>query len=548
MRTDEPAELDEESPAGAAAEESAPSAIELILQKAREVAGDPLRFGKYADDPLGFAEDVLGLRQNMDLGIYGLWDKQKEILLAAATYARVTVRAGHSVGKSFVMAVLTLWWLYARRGMVITTATTKSQVEQVLWREINDLADKAIVPLPGTALDTERKINRTWFAAGISPGKDSSFQGRHHPDLLVIVDEAGGVDEARHLEISTLATGAKNCIVMIGNPTQTSGTFYDSHTSAGTDWHCIHISCLDHPNVKAGKELIPGSVTVEWVERWRRKWGVGHAMWDIRVLGDFPGQSEKGTIPLLYAKRGEDQTKGEDGLTKRERALADAKKRRVLPIIALDVARYGSNKCVMGLRYGDAVESIQVWGQTSTMATVNRAYDLWRETGASKVVVDVIGLGGGVVDRLLELGVPCEGFNSQHRAWTYGEFSSRRSELWWLVRLRLENDRLHYPMTEDDNGNVAPGGQLIKDLVAPEYGITGTGRLKVETKEDLLARQVPSPDYADMLVMLFADENPEIFLETLKADPEQDPAAFDEEQYEALDPLDECFEGFPRGY
>jgi hypothetical protein len=190
-----------------------PSAVEILFAKAKEAASDPHRFGDYYDDPVGFARDILG--------VLIVWSKLEEVLLAVRDHTRVSIRSGHGVGKSFTMAIVVLWWLYARKGRVITTASTWDQVEDVLWGEINTLAQGAKTPLPGIPLQTERRIDNTWYAKGLSTNKPSAFQGRHHPRLLGRGRRSRrrrGADPPPRS--ATLATGAANHIVMVGNPTE----------------------------------------------------------------------------------------------------------------------------------------------------------------------------------------------------------------------------------------------------------------------------------------------------------------------------------------
>src|SRR5258708_27087697 len=151
---------------------------------------------------MGFCKEVLGVN---------LWSKQLEVLKATIHHRRIAVRSGHGVGKTFVVACLVLWWLFARQGLVVTTAPTWEHVEGVLWREILMLWGHARVPLPAKDNQTELKIDKTWYAIGLSTNIPSAFQGRHHPRLLVVMDEAPGVNEQVHLEISTLAVGEENC-------------------------------------------------------------------------------------------------------------------------------------------------------------------------------------------------------------------------------------------------------------------------------------------------------------------------------------------------
>lgn len=455
-----------------------------IIAKAEEIANDPYRFRVYADNPVGFCEDVLGVT---------LWEKQKEILETIAQNRRVAVKSGHGTGKTFVSACCALWWLYAREGLVVSTAPTWDHVESVLWREINEIAQHAPVKLPGERFNVEHRVTRSWYAVGLSTNTPSAFQGRHHARLLVIVDEAPGVSEQVHLEISTLATGEQNCIYMVGNPTVTSGTFYEAFKHPDV-WRCLKVSCLDHPNVVGGKEVILGAVTTSWVEDKRREWGENHPFWYSRVLGEFPKISTKGVIPLGWLERAQNEER-------RLQALAEAETMRMPRIGGLDVARYGDNQCVLTIRRGDAIESQEAWSHLSLMETVGKAMIAIREFDLKALVIDAAGVGAGVYDRLQELRAPVFGYNGGHRAFTPGSFSNRRSEMWWSLRTRLEKQRIWLPPKCET---------LIGDLVAPEYDIISSGRIKIETKEDLLTRGVKSPDFADSLILCFAlDENPE---------------------------------------
>lgn len=462
--------------------------LHSIVLKAQEVAKDPYRFAEYADRPVDFQIEILG---------WTPWSKQAEVLEAVATHQRVAVKSGHGSGKTRDAAGVVIWWLYARQGLVVTTAPTKEHVEDVLWREINFLIQNSKVPLPGECTATRHKITDTWYADGITTNKPGAFQGRHHPRLLVVIDEAAGVEEAIHLEAGMLATGEKNCILMIGNPTTMSGTFHDAFHKFST-WRRIHISCLEHPNVVSGKEVIPGAVTRGWVEEQKLKWGEHHPLWYSRVLGEFPIISNKGVIPLVWVDRAHNEDK-------RQAALLEAATANIPRVAGLDVARYGENLCVCIIRRGDAVEFVESWSHMTLMETAGKAMKLIEDYGIKALIVDASGIGAGVADRLREQGAPVYDYNGGHRAFTPASFSNRRSELWWGLRTRLEKERIWLPRVLDGRGY----DQLEADLVAPEYNIQSSGRIQIETKEKLLDRGIKSPDYADALTMSFAlDQDP----------------------------------------
>lgn len=481
-------------------------AIRQILEAAEQAKNDPNRFAEYENDPEGFVYDILGVREP------GLWDKQVELLNRTLTATRIACRSGHGVGKSFTLACLILWWLYARRGLVVSTAPTKHHLEDVLWREVHNLKKNSLVHLPcnkDNALDIV--IDHTWYATGVTTDQPGAFMGRHHPRLLLLGDEASELSEQTLLEMETCATGQGNVIVLIGNPLHTSGTFYEAFRRPDV-WSTMSISCYDHPNVTSGVEGIKGAVTKEWVENKKSLWGEMHPMWYSRVLGQFPAISTKGVVPLAWVERARNNEKLKEASEK-------AAKERLPKIIGLDVARYGDNRCVLIVRSGDAVERIEHWSHTTLTETTGKALKIYREEKAAVLVVDAAGLGAGVYDMLNEeANINVVGFNGGHRAFNAGTFSNRRSELWWHLRQRLEKERLW--LSQD---NTYAMDVLVGDLTAPEYSISPAGRLQVETKEKMLERGINSPDFADALCYCFAaDEDPEAEIaEPLT--PQQDP-------------------------
>jgi len=498
------------------------STVQRILELAAEEAINPRRFAVYASDPAGFARDVLGIK---------LWKKQIDILQAVIAHPQVAVRSGHSTGKTYAMAALVLWWLYAQQGVVVTTAPSKEHVEDVLWAEIGNLYRNSTVPLPGELTNTALVVEPGWTAVGITTNKPDAFRGRHHPRLLVVVDEATGVEESIHLEISTLTTGEQNRLVMIANPTTLSGTFYDAFSMIG-GWFPIHISCLEHPNVVSGKEIIPGAITRTKVEGWRKQWGVEHPFWFSRVLGEFPRTSNRGVIPLGQVERARNTEQWKE-------AIKLAEKERYPVVGGMDVARYGENKCVLILRRGDAVLSVQSWQHVSLMETTGRAMLAIKEHKLKTLVVDSAGVGAGVVDRLLELNAPVVAYNGGHRAFTPGSYTNRRTELWWHLRTRFEHKRLWFSGARDDDLE-----RLAADLVVPQYEVASTGRIKVETKEKLLEKGIKSPDWADALVMSFAmDADPEEFLK-----PQPDHRLQDTQYHEVAANPESPFDALPWGF
>jgi len=195
-----------------------------VAGKRRKSAASVRAYPRFAEQPVAFAERALGV---------DLWSKQVEVLEALRDGPRVTVRACHGVGKTFVAASAALWFLYTRKpSVVLTTAPTGRQVRQVLWRQLRALHRRARYSLGGELHLTRLELGDEWFGLGLATDEPDRFQGFHSESILLIVDEAAGVREEIFDAVEGVLTteGAKT--LLIGNPTSQSGYFYRSHRSA----------------------------------------------------------------------------------------------------------------------------------------------------------------------------------------------------------------------------------------------------------------------------------------------------------------------------
>jgi hypothetical protein len=112
------------------------------------------------------------------------------------------------------------------------------------------------------------------------------------------------------------------------------------------------------------------------------------------------------------------------------------------------------------------------------------------------ICIDVIGIGAGVVDRLNEQNLPILGVNVSESPSTTGRYARLRDELWVRCKEWLSSRAVRLPRHE----------RLRDDLVAPRYAFLSDGRLKVEDKNSMRARGLPSCDYADALNLTFCQQ------------------------------------------
>jgi hypothetical protein len=206
----------------------------------------------------------------------------------------------------------------------------------------------------------------------------------------------------------------------------------------------------------------------------------------VRVLGDFPARDDDTAIPLELI---------ESAQNREVEVTADE------PIIwGLDVARFGSASSVLCKRQGRQILAMQTW----------RGLDLMQLTGAVvaefescqprqepiTICVDSIGVGGGVCDRLRELGLPAIGVNTSESPALRVTYLNLRAELWFKLKAWLEARDVSLP--KDDH--------LLAELVAVKYKFTSSGKLQIESKDEMRKRGLSSPDRADAVCLTFAVE------------------------------------------
>lgn len=213
------------------------AAVALLVER---IAADP--WSQYREDPIGFVER--GLCET-------LWSKQREILVSVRDNKRTAVPACHAPGKSHLAARIVAWWTMTNpigTSQVITTATTFRQVRNILWQQIRTLHAKH--NLDGDCLTTEWKRANSTVAFGFAPAQynETALQGIHAPNLLIVVDEAGGISDAIGTAVEALMTGEHTRLLLLGNPpTDTANSWFERACNSPL-YNTIRISAYDTPN------------------------------------------------------------------------------------------------------------------------------------------------------------------------------------------------------------------------------------------------------------------------------------------------------------
>ncbi len=391
------------------------------------------------------------------------------------------------------MAVL--WFLsYHDPAIVLSTAPTFRQVRHVLWRQIHRLHRGAAGVLGGKMLDTRWELSDERYAMGLSSDSADQFQGFHSPNMFIVVDEAEGLDDDIYEAIEAVMTAADPRLLLIGNPTTVTGAFRRAFYQERHLYHTITISALESPNVVAGKVVFPGLTSGQWVEEHRETWGEDNPIYRARVLGEFPDQAEDTLIKLSdieTASRREPMA----GVPEAEEAETTDSADSQDVVLAVDVARFGSDRSVILLRRGDRVEEIRTFQKLDTMQLVGWVVSAINDSQPAMVYVDEIGVGAGVVDRLREQGHRVKGINVARRAQQEALFANLRAQGYWQLRERFASGTISIPA---DN-------QLMGELAALRYSYDSQGRILLESKESMRQRGLPSPDKADALMLAFLE-------------------------------------------
>lgn len=398
-------------------------------------------------------------------------------------------------------------WPYS---LVKTTAPTFRQVEGNLWKEIRRAYKQAKVPL-GTAPNlTFWRIDDGWGAEGLSTDDPNAFQGAHEEHVVLIVDEAPGIKPVLWDAFEGILTSAHCRMLLIGNPTEASGKFYEIWNDPDIPADAkIAISAFDTPNFTAfgiteediangiwrekitGPLPFPKLVTPAWVAARYRKWKPGSPMYESRVLGQFPSSGTKCVIPLSWI---------EAACARWETMPVEGAAR-----IGVDVARYGDDETVFAIRHGRKITRLRAERKQSVTTTAGQAVEEARNEGGTELIlVDDSGVGGGVTDILLDDNLPAVGINAGWGALDPEHFVGFRDEMWWMMRERLdpsvpENEQIALPDDED----------LKAQLSAPTYDYTRKGQIKVESKDEMRDRGLSSPDRADAVILSFVELPPE---------------------------------------
>jgi hypothetical protein len=464
-------------------------------------------WARWQNDPIGFIEKGLGET---------LWSKQKEILNSLMENKRTVVPACHAPGKSHLAARAVAWWLSchpAGTAVAITTATTYRQVRNIMWAHIRRVHAKN--NLPGEVDTVQWKLNGTVVGYGFSPSAhdETAVQGIHAPNLLVVVDEAGGISDTIGGALESLMTGGNTKLLVLGNPPTDSEQTWFERICSSPLYNIISINAYDTPNFTGeftGKcrscpnyieehEVRTHLVDQTWVNDVISEFGEDSPFVEARVMARFPKSSTGKVIPFAWAEMAAEN----------EEPLESNKIK-----LGVDIASDGGDEFVIAKADGFRVSIVHRSSGKQNANAVDVAGVVMREIERCiatheernlrdkvRVKIDTIGLGWGVVSLLgrwvkeRRLLADIIAVNVAEKPKDQSKFKNQRAEMWWNARTLIQ------PKEDKQDVRLDVDRFVLAQLASPTFYADSSGRIVIESKVDMKKRGVASPDRAEAILL-----------------------------------------------
>ncbi len=401
------------------------------------------------------------------------------------------IASGHGVGKSALVAWVLLWGLATFRGARLSVAAnTEQQLRTKTWPELARwfqlMAGRERFAITETALAARRADDaRNWRIDRVtwSAYNTVAFQGLHNQGgrIVLVFDEASAIpDQVWEASEGALTdAGAEIVWLVAGNPTHNTGRFRECFGARKARWRTRQVDSRNVPGTSARQ-----------IANWIADYGADSDFVRVRVKGEFPRAGSHQFIPsdlIEAASRREAQSHAHEAM-----------------VLGVDVARHGDDMTVIWPRRG---RDARTWAPVrlripDLMQVAGRVAEQARLLHADAVFVDM-GMGAGVVDRLVQMGVrgvvgvefgaAADGTRYGDLAvGAFGRYANKRAQMWANMRAWLQH------------GAIPDDAAIRADLEGPEYAFNARDEILLERKEDMKRRGLASPDLADALALTFA--------------------------------------------
>lgn len=421
------------------------------------------------------------------------WSKQAHLCDSTVKFPTTICMAGNSVGKSFAVPAMVLHYsAYNPNSKIIITSSSETQLRQVTWANVL----KAFHDCPYRLFPKARvfkqpmkiEISEDWWILAYTTTKKERMTGHHAGRLMVVMDEASGVEREIFEALDSLAP---HRTVLIGNPLRPEGVFYErvmrQRANPAQSVNLIQIPSTQSPDISV-EHSARGMASKSWLDSMRRQWGEGSLWWKPHVLAEFPDADTESLIPIDWLFRCEEVL-----------YVPGGQKR-----IAIDLATgSGADRSVIIVRDDNGI--IDFWDSrvAPLEETAWKAFEFKRKHDISDhcITWDAAGIGADFGFRLLSVGiqgaVPYVGGKTANSS-----FRNHRTWCYWSLRNRLDpNGAWHRPF------HIPAGimGQFRNEIAAVKYRLSLNDTTELIPKDDVIDILGYSPDLADTLAQSFIE-------------------------------------------
>lgn len=479
--------------------------VDELLEHLASFSGDPLGFVYFAF-PWGEEGTDLEFSSGPHQWQIDILCDLRDGLITIDEAIRLARTSGHGIGKSALVAWIILWAISTyedTKGVV--TANTENQLKTKTWAELAKwhrlFIAKHLFEMAATAIySKDPEHERTWRIDMVpwSERNTEAFAGLHNKGkrIIIIIDEASAVPDVIWEVIEGALTDQDTEIIfcVFGNPTRNKGRFRECFPG-GKFAHRWKSAAIDSRNV-------PGT-NLSLFQQWIDDYGLDSDFVRVRVRGVFPRTDAVSFISYEIAREATARPLP-DYLTF-ESGSGGAGYNPDSVILGVDVGRFGDDPTVIYPRQGRDARSrpIRVLRGMDLMRQASIIASLFHLYHAACVMVDVGGVGGGLVDRLRQLQIPVweVDFGSNPDGITRDPstaYYNKRAEIWGAVREWLPDGCIINEIEGQDE-------TLVDELTGPTYSFAGDDmEIQLEKKKDMRRRGVPSPNVADALACTFA--------------------------------------------
>lgn len=456
---------------------------------------------RYSANLALFAKEVCGLN---------LTYQQVELMESVNPFgSRTSVASGHGTGKTASYGIIALWHLVCFHGSITAIiAPNIMQVRKQVFKEISlSLNRMKAGHFDWVADEVElfsdsvniKGAKQYWHVLAKTAPKNEpeNLAGLHGDFLLIIVDEASGVEDSHFGVLTGALTDKRNRMVLASQPTRNVGFFYDTHHKLSKDfggsWNALTLS----------SELSP-IVSIEFLKEKKRQYS--KEQYAIKVRGEFPNKSDgfllgRSEVDACFGYNPIEESEDWGYVIPIDVGGGDFRDDSVMTVAkVIGFGMFGTDARRVYIEDIPVVDN-----SANTVAFARKTANLTATYSNPLLAVDKGGIGSAYIHQLEDLGVsnvykvvwgnPC--FKKEYK----DSFVNLRTQAIVGLARAIQEKRFGISKKVADRY----GARIINELTRIPYDYDSKARYQVMSKPEMREKGIPSPDIADTFAFCFLE-------------------------------------------